>query len=125
MRREMKAIVRRCVAGILCTVMCLSFAPATAAERLLDRYAVLCEGEAATYDTLPTYGRVLAQLKEEGMTAAANDLLLDLSTITFEGTQPQYLVVEGKEGLLLDEDTEQVTFVVNIPADGLYEMEIV
>ncbi|MBP3389447.1 MAG: extracellular solute-binding protein [Clostridia bacterium] len=125
MRREMKAIVRRCVAGILCTVMCLSFAPATAAERLLDRYAVLFEGEAATYDTLPTYGRVLAQLKEEGMTAAENDLLLDLSTITFEGTQPQYLVVEGKEGLLLDEDTEQVTFAVNIPADGLYEMEIV
>ncbi len=125
MKAIRKTIVRRGIAGFLCAAMCLGIAPAASAERLLDRYAVLFEGEAATYDTLPAYGQVLANTIANGTAPATADVALDLNAFTFEGAQPEYATVDGKNGLLLDEDTTQVTFTVAVPADGLYEMEIV
>ena len=125
MRSEKKNLTRRILAGVMGAAICLAVAPTAAAQRLIDRYAMLFEGETASYDTLPSYGRVLAQQQQNGLSAATQDVSPNFSQFTYEGGKPEWLEQDGIKGLLLDEDTLSVTFPVTVPADGLYEMEVV
>ena len=124
MRSEKKKLARRILAGVMSAAICLTVAPTAAAKRLIDRYAMLFEGETASYDTLPSYRRVLAQQQQAGLSAATQDVSANLSLFTCEGETPEWLEQDGLEGLLLDEDTLSVTFPVTVPADGLYELEV-
>ncbi len=47
-----------------------------------------------------------------------------ISPFYLRGETPEWLEQDGLEGLLLDEDTLSVTFPVTVPADGLYELEV-
>ena len=43
MKLSMRKMVKRCVAGVICVALCMALVPTAAAERLIDRYAVLFE----------------------------------------------------------------------------------
>lgn len=125
---HIKRTVNRACAAALCAALCLSLAsagtPAAKAERLLDRYAVLFEGESASYDALPAYGAVAAAWRENGLTEAAADVPVPLGTVAVSGKAAESVQIDGRTGLLLDESTGDAVFSVSVPQDGLYRLEI-
>ncbi len=125
MKTSTRKMVKRCIAGVICLALMMAVVPMASAERLIDRYAVLFEGEAASYNSLPSFGKVLAQWQNAGMSAATTDVSVPLIPSAVTGNQPTTITHEGKDGLLMEEGSTSVTFTVTIPADGLYELEVV
>ncbi len=97
------------------------------AEKLIDKYSILFEGEAVAYESDPGYAEVLSSWEEAGYKRAAGvpDIVLPAADYAaFEGETPVTQTQDGVAGLLYDTETDYVEWTFTVPETGLYQMQI-
>lgn len=123
-RRWLKGLLSLGMAGLLIAQPVFY----AGADKLIDRYSILFEGEDVAYEDDPGYADVLASWKEAGFMeapAGTPDIVLSGGSYTaFDGAQPAVQVQDGKSGLYYGDDTTYVEWTFTVPVTGLYQMDI-
>lgn len=117
----------RLLSSVLAGVLLAQGGAYASAEKLIDKYAILFDGEEVAYESQPDYFEVLASWKEAGYTEADSltpDIVMEAAAYSaYGGAQPAPHSVDGKSGILFDDNTEYIEWTFEVPESGLYELK--
>lgn len=119
---------KRLLAAALAGALLTQTAVLASAEKLIDKYAILFDGEAVAYESDPGYADVLSSWRADGYKEAAAgtpDIVIQAAQYSgFSGEEPAEQMQEGRNGLLFGTETEYVEWTFTVPETGLYQMHI-
>lgn len=117
----------RLLSGALTGMLLIQGGVYASAEKLIDKYAILFEGEEVAYESLPDYFEALASWEKEGYKKAddlAPDIVMEaVAYNAYGGAQPSTYSVDGTDGILFGDDTEYIEWTFQISESGLYELK--
>lgn len=97
-------------------------------ERLAAGFQTWTDPELQLPDIEPYYADVLKGWREQGVAAAGTEIIIDASKPERLSDEKRFRAgaYEGEDGVLIWEttDTSWVEYELDVPADGLYEMQV-